>query len=92
MRLAVAWWAAAGLDGAPLARLRSLDVRVADLGGATLGESSGDVLWLDATAAGHGWSEGAAMHLLKMVTKPAVRGNEEGTGPTRGVDDPEVSR
>src|SRR5262249_44537062 len=41
---AVAWWAAAGLDGPSLVRLQSLDIRVGILGGAALAESSGDVI------------------------------------------------
>src|SRR5262249_3379856 len=55
---AVAAWAAAGLDAASVARLQALDVRVGDLGGATLAEYGGDGITLDATAAGYGWAEG----------------------------------
>lgn len=49
---AVRRWAAAGADVAPLA---GADVRVADLGGATLGLAVGNTVWLDDNAAGWGW-------------------------------------
>ncbi len=45
-------WEAAGEDTSALAKL---DIRIADLGGATLGLASGNTIWLDATAAGWGW-------------------------------------
>ena len=35
--------------------LSALDIRIANLGGNTLGLASGDTIWLDANAAGWGW-------------------------------------
>jgi hypothetical protein len=49
---AIRRWAA---DGADVSALAGLDVRVADLGGATLGLASGQTIWLDDDAAGWGW-------------------------------------
>src|SRR5262249_31002207 len=45
-------WQAAGVDTSVL---RGLQVRVADLGGDTLGEVKGNTIWLDDNAAGWGW-------------------------------------
>src|SRR5262249_23561644 len=49
---ALARWQAAGVA---TSRLGPIEVRIADLGGLTLGEADRDVLWLDASAAGWGW-------------------------------------
>jgi probable HAF family extracellular repeat protein len=49
---AVARWQSAGFDPSALT---GLDVRVADLGGATLGLAAGRTIWLDDNAAGWGW-------------------------------------
>jgi hypothetical protein len=49
---ALARWQAAGVDTSALS---GIDVRIADLGGTTLGLASGHTLWLDANAAGSGW-------------------------------------
>jgi hypothetical protein len=45
-------WRQAGFDTSLLGKL---DIRVADLGGGTLGLASGPTIWLDASAAGFGW-------------------------------------
>ena len=52
---AVGKWAAAGLDADGLERLSSVDIRIADLPGATLGLVVGDRVYLDSDAAGYGW-------------------------------------
>jgi membrane-associated phospholipid phosphatase len=52
LAVALARWQAAGVDTAALGRI---DVRVADLGGLTLGKAGHGVLWLDDNAAGWGW-------------------------------------
>jgi uncharacterized delta-60 repeat protein len=49
---AFARWQAAGVD---TSRLHGIDVRIADLGGTTLGLASGHTIWLDDNAAGWGW-------------------------------------
>jgi uncharacterized delta-60 repeat protein len=49
---AIARWQAAGAD---VSKLGSLDVRITDLGGTTLGVASGNTIWLDDNAAGWGW-------------------------------------
>lgn len=49
---AIARWQAAGMDTSPL---NTLDIRIADLGGSTLGLASGNTIWLDDNAAGWGW-------------------------------------
>ena len=45
-------WEAAGVD---TSALHGVDVRIADLGGNTLGLASGNTIWLDDNAAGWGW-------------------------------------
>jgi hypothetical protein len=52
---ASAVWAASGLDQAELQRLASVQVGIADLPGARLGEALGTMITLDVDAAGHGW-------------------------------------
>jgi probable HAF family extracellular repeat protein len=49
---ALARWQTAGFN---VSGLSSLDIRIADLGGATLGLASGHTIWLDDNAAGWGW-------------------------------------
>jgi hypothetical protein len=49
---ALARWQAAGTD---TSALHGIDVRIADLGGLTLGMAAGGVIWLDDNAAGWGW-------------------------------------
>ena len=49
---ALARWQAAGVDTSVLG---AVDVRITDLGGATLGLASGNTIWLDDNAAGWGW-------------------------------------
>jgi outer membrane protein assembly factor BamB len=44
-----------GLSGADVRGLGKIDIRIADLGGPTLGLASGRTITLDANAAGHGW-------------------------------------
>jgi hypothetical protein len=56
--LAINLWAQAGLNDAGLAQLRGLTYSVASLDGASTGLDIGNLIVLDATAAGHGWSEG----------------------------------
>jgi hypothetical protein len=49
---ALARWQAAGVNTSALGQI---DVRVADLGGLTLGKAGHGVIWLDDNAAGSGW-------------------------------------
>jgi hypothetical protein len=49
---ALARWQAAGVD---TSALQGIDVRIADLGGLTLGRAADGVIWLDDNAAGWGW-------------------------------------
>jgi hypothetical protein len=49
---ALARWQAAGVDSSAFA---NIDIRIADLGNATLGFASGNTIWLDDNAAGWGW-------------------------------------
>ncbi len=52
---AVALWAGSGLDQAEVQRLESVEVRIADLEGARLGEALGTTITMDINAAGYGW-------------------------------------
>src|SRR5262249_6451497 len=49
---ALARWARAGVN---TSALYDIDVRIANLGGTTLGLASGHTIWLDDNAAGWGW-------------------------------------
>jgi hypothetical protein len=49
---ALARWQAAGFD---TSALHGFEVRIADLGGPTLGVASGSTIWLDDDASGWGW-------------------------------------
>lgn len=51
--VAIHRWQGAGVDTSALARI---DLRIANLGGATLGLAAGHTVWLDDNAAGWGWS------------------------------------
>jgi hypothetical protein len=67
---AMALWSVSGAPAAQLAAFDSLDVRIMNLPGAYLGFASADTVWIDADAAGYGWSLDAsagAMHVLSVV-------------------------
>ena len=49
---ATSGWLSAGFDTSSLG---SIDIRIANLGGTTLGLASGRTIWLDDNAAGWGW-------------------------------------
>jgi hypothetical protein len=49
---ALARWQATGKDTAALS---DIDIRIADLGGPSIGMASGSTIWLDTDAAGWGW-------------------------------------
>ncbi|MCH5377496.1 MAG: hypothetical protein JJ992_26355, partial [Planctomycetes bacterium] len=55
LEVAVAEFAAAGVEASQLALLSQVSVHVADLRGGTLGLERGGAIWLDQNAAGHGW-------------------------------------
>jgi Ca2+-binding RTX toxin-like protein len=48
-------WADWGLQSAALARLDTIDVKIADLDGLILGEEQGSTITIDTDAAGYGW-------------------------------------
>jgi hypothetical protein len=52
---AIAQWSSAGLSAAEVQQLRQAQFVVTDLSGAQLGEAAGNVVYLDANAAGNGW-------------------------------------
>ncbi len=52
----IAAWSHTDISSEQLARLTKLDLRIADLEGATLGAQSGNVVWIDEDAAGFGWT------------------------------------
>src|SRR5262249_5219886 len=68
---AVARWAAAGAD---LSTLGAIDIRIADLGGATLGLASGHTIWLDDNAAGWGWFVDPTPHDDSEFSTPGNQG------------------
>jgi hypothetical protein len=52
---AVALWSQAGLDPAAVQKLRQAQFVISDLPGRYLGESEGNVIYVDTNAAGNGW-------------------------------------
>lgn len=71
---AIERWTQSGADSTMLA---GVEFRIADLGGSLLGLTSGKTVWIDATAAGHGW-----------FVDPTPRDNSEFVGDVgpEGVD------
>jgi hypothetical protein len=55
--VAVDYWAVQGVDAEGLETLLNTDIRIEDLGGSLLGETSGMTVTLDDDAAGYGWSD-----------------------------------
>lgn len=70
---AIVRWQATGAD---VSRLGSLNVRIADLGGATLGQTSGSTVWLDDNAAGWGWFVDATPEDDGEFTTPGDQGEQ----------------
>lgn len=68
---ALARWQAAGVDASAL---RGVDVRIADLGGLTLGKADGGIIWLDDNAAGWGWFVDATPGQDSEFTTPGDQG------------------
>lgn len=52
---AISRWVAAGLDADAAARLRGVEIVIADLSGSQLGQAAGTQIYIDQNAAGHGW-------------------------------------
>ena len=52
---ALAQWGSTGLSAADVEKLRQVQFVVTDLSGSQLGEAAGNVIYLDANAAGEGW-------------------------------------
>jgi hypothetical protein len=67
---ALARWKAAGVDTSALGKI---DVRIADLGGRTLGRAADGMIWLDDNAAGWGWFVDRTPHNDSEFTR---RGNQ----------------
>ena len=70
---ALARWQSAGAD---TSALRGIDIRIADLGGTTLGLASGHTIWLDDNAAGWGWFVDRTPHDNSEFTTPGNQGEK----------------
>ncbi len=70
---ALARWEAAGVD---TSALHGVDVRIADLGGTTLGMASGNTIWLDDNAASWGWFVDPTPHSDSEFTTPGNQGEQ----------------
>jgi len=70
---AFARWQIAGVD---VSSLHGIDVRIADLGGTTLGLASGNTIWLDDNAAGWGWFVDATPWDDSEFTTPGNQGEQ----------------
>jgi hypothetical protein len=68
---ALARWQAAGVD---TSALRGAEIRIGDLGGLTLGQAAGGVIWLDYNAAGWGWFVDATPGDDSEFTTPGDQG------------------
>ncbi len=67
---AITLWSQAGLSAAEVQKLRQAQFVISDLRGAELGETDGNVIYLDTNAAGNGW-----------FIDPTPASNEEFSGP-----------
>jgi hypothetical protein len=65
-------WAAAGVSGTDLARLRRLKFQIANLPGAELGMQDGNTIWMDENAAGPGWFLDAAPWSNRAFFRPVA--------------------
>lgn len=79
---ALASWAVAGLDSQAMARLRSVDYVIADLPGATLGLAQHSTVYLDSTAAGHGWFIDSTPALDEEYERVGFRGTLRAADPS----------
>ncbi len=80
-------WAAAGLDANGIELLSSIDIRIADLPGATLGLVVGDRVYLDIDAAGYGWFIDATPDDDEEYELLATNGLSANSGPAAdGID------
>jgi membrane-associated phospholipid phosphatase len=70
---ALARWQAAGVI---TTALQGINVRIADLGGLTLGQASGGVIWLDDNAAGWGWFVDPTPRNDSEFTTPGNQGEQ----------------
>jgi hypothetical protein len=70
---AIRRWQAAGVATAALA---GIDIRIADLGGTTLGLAAGHTIWLDDNAAGWGWFIDATPSDDSEFTRPGNQGEQ----------------
>src|SRR5262249_54690422 len=70
---ALARWQAAGIAASALS---GITVRIADLGGLTLGKAAGGVIWLDDNAAGWGWFIDPTPRSDSEFTTPGDQGEQ----------------
>jgi membrane-associated phospholipid phosphatase len=70
---ALARWQAAGVV---TTALQGINVRIADLGGLTLGQAAGGVIWLDDNAAGWGWFVDPTPRNDSEFTTPGNQGEQ----------------
>ena len=70
---AFARWQSAGVV---VSSLHGIDIRIADLGGTTLGLASGNTIWLDDNAAGWGWFVDATPGDDSEFTIPGDQGEQ----------------
>jgi hypothetical protein len=71
---ALAHWQAAGVDTSALGKI---DVRIADLGGRTLGRAADGLIWLDDNAGGWGWFVDRTPHSDSEFTRPGNQGKQD---------------
>lgn len=71
---AIARWQTTGAD---VSLLSNINVRIADLGGATLGLAAGSTIWLDDNAAGWGWFVDATPGDDSEFTTPGDQGEQD---------------
>jgi membrane-associated phospholipid phosphatase len=70
---ALSRWQAIGIDTAALGDIR---IRIADLGGRTLGLAGGHTIWLDDSAAGWGWFVDKSPWSDSEFTRPGNQGEQ----------------
>jgi hypothetical protein len=70
---AIARWQSAGVNTSPLG---NIDVRIADLGGLTLGQAADGIITLDENAAGWGWFVDRTPRNDSEFTRPGNQGEQ----------------
>ena len=82
---AIEYWTATGITRAMVERLRQVDIRIADLPGDAVGVTRGNIITLDRTAAGYGWSLETRPRRQRAARRPGDRHAARGPADRRAA-------